>query len=1656
MIRIKKYFAVLMTVILLLPAGLASKPLTAEASSNDAVIREGSTFLLDFQAGTLQNGIYHDGSSSAFKFSGDTAHVALSGGQLAVGPVEASTVGVFDYGFNGNPTHKYDDFEISFDMTVTHRELNKQAGIQFQKQAWSDGWDSQLKTHISYDAKMNFFEGSTSIANTGSGKFRAIKDYGVPALNRDVLPWETFRVKQVVDGDRVLTYLNGSATPIVDVTRSSEALPGFVGVFANANVGFTMDNFLFNHLRPEAERDSLELAGDTNGFYLFIPAFNESVSKFKVNYQNITDNGSPQSVEYTGPRNQYVFVDGLQAGKDYRVELTPVYTSSRTNVDTNITMFKSGTVFVGDPLDTKLTVSSGDTFFGQTKQVDISVIGADQIRYTLDGSEPSFTHGTLIEGDIIFNDSIEINATTTLKAIALLDGVIKDQKQVTYTAGVNPVSLTNSAIFHNSQTIAIQSAFADSLIYTTDGTEPLYDPATDTALNGIAVPASTAGLTVTASTYMKVKAVRGKIAGAAASAKYTKVPLLANQVTDWDFTTSGVQLFAEEQDELYGKPAAPWSNLLGWDVNSDTGVWANHIDVNHVYRDSEGVHLFTTDQPIGASTSNPTFYLEPHSAGYPNIPSEYRYVSLTMKVNHTANAAIYFGTDAGVDTDRLSESRKISFRNTAAEIPEFQNYLIDMGEHAGWTGNITKLRIDPMATYPSMKDGIEIVVKEIKLLRKQDLSPEIRLTTFQTSAHEIVSPGDQFVIKAEIENIGASVAGLDLQLSAPDFLEITPVSGFDLTALSAGESAQIVYNVNVLDTGAGAIAFSVKGNGIATTRGLSRIFSLPATLPGSGQPDDVIIGNGERRLVFPAPSHTGLEGYGYGWLEAKRDGAWSRIAVMPSLGSVQEIIHDELTVKELYASGATGSSFSISFEASDGALWSGAIHVEETASGNLELEHMLQSNQARNIAAIIGPTLLLGEADVPALDPNYRVIRSMTDVQGDYINEALFPGLEWLDDMTNNNQSSNTDAVIDNVDAYRYVPHPRKITVPLMAVRKGELMFGLMWDARQKWDGINDQPSAFFGIPNRLERGEDTISTKLSLFIPSIFKGVNENATFATGIPTFYDKTTASANNENPVRQSYQLGANQLLKLQSELFVKEGTEMSATIEEWTQEHGLAEPLPYAHGTMQQESEAILTSFENLWSPSDHKWMNRIGPAATPMITSAFITPYALLNKYAAASYQNIAKQRVQTAMAGLGSNYSAYGYILPFYLEGITAKTMEAMQGVNVDSLISTAKLVNPADVTEGIYWDYETFIKRKGFPTSPFIGQLSDVTAGSNAEFLFKMLRHARLTGNENATTYGLAGLNYMNDSFTMPRGSQSWELRNMIPELGTAALAVRANVEAYTLTSEDKYLENAKLWAGRGLPFIYLWSDGSYGIEKADGQGGFFGSHTFMEYSAIASFGQSIYRSNGVPLPSTWFGRPVQWSGHDYGIALMELYESMKSSGLWEDYLDAGGIDYSKISEGLSVSGSRQTTAADSRYPTHLYDATSLLKWETSDYLYPNYQGAELLSLLVGERTNPVTKMVRIGTHDIRISALADIELLDVQSDQMSLRLRFSTPGEYTVFLQGVEAVGSVELIQPELGSAVKSFAFRPTSGYGEIHLVAVGDTEVELTLTSLVVHS
>lgn len=111
------------------------------------------------------------------------------------------------------------------------------------------------------------------------------------------------------------------------------------------------------------------------------------------------------------------------------------------------------------------------TFYGSQEVTLSADKDGAKIYYTTDGTEPSESNGEEYSAPLSFTE------TTTLKAVAILDGVSSEVLTATYTKGTPSVAVTaSSQTFETSLEVTITATPSDAKIYyTTDGTEPSTD-----------------------------------------------------------------------------------------------------------------------------------------------------------------------------------------------------------------------------------------------------------------------------------------------------------------------------------------------------------------------------------------------------------------------------------------------------------------------------------------------------------------------------------------------------------------------------------------------------------------------------------------------------------------------------------------------------------------------------------------------------------------------------------------------------------------------------------------------------------------------------------------------------------------------------------------------------------------------------------------------------------------------------------------------------------------------------------------------------------------------------------------------------------------------------------------------------------------------------
>ena len=233
----------------------------------------------------------------------------------------------------------------------------------------------------------------------------------------------------------------------------------------------------------------------------------------------------------------------------------------------------------------------------------------------------------------------------------------------------------------------------------------------------------------------------------------------------------------------------------------------------------------------------------------------------------------------------------------------------------------------------------------------------------------------------------------------------------------------------------------------------------------------VVLGNKHLRIVFVRGSEATSEiknknnkettasgekviagGFAYCIIFAAKGGNYQQVATCPALSEIayldasQNRQTSQLAPTDYQLSGNNQGESIVRLSGSDtdvdGVAWTYEMlwTLSESAT-RVKTEYRLQTDRNRELLAFRGPMLYAGQG---------RNREKKT--------AALFPGLEFLE---NDERSSSTrDAAPPFND--RLVPHPCKITVPVMAVEMQKSMVGIIWNPLDTWDGENQMLSAVF------------------------------------------------------------------------------------------------------------------------------------------------------------------------------------------------------------------------------------------------------------------------------------------------------------------------------------------------------------------------------------------------------------------------------------------------------------------------------------------------------------------------------------------------------------------------------------------------------------------
>jgi len=831
----------------------------------------------------------------------------------------------------------------------------------------------------------------------------------------------------------------------------------------------------------------------------------------------------------------------------------------------------------------------------------------------------------------------------------------------------------------------------------------------------------------------------------------------------------------------------------------------------------------------------------------------------------------------------------------------------------------------------------EIILDDIAV---SIIGPKLRISSLSVSK-AVIKPGDEAELAVGVENCGDMPAeGIKVSVSTmPQGMRLEPSSAQIVDSLEPERSAQFSWKIKPAKDGIyDRLTAVVSAKDFPKTE-ISSLVIAGRTPPmiaekgkarayKAGADADAVLENESVRLIVAK----NIFGYGCASIDVMTKDGWKRAAGFPHLGFLA------LNVKgraerypvfcencepednpssgrlkfsgKLYDSGKCEWKFSFIFELKD-------------RSKRIEVESKAWPSEDRELLCFQGVTLLAGEGGFGGLK-----------------DEAWVPGLEYL---SSEEQSSNKlDAVYPISE--RYVPHPHRITIPLLAVVKDSMLVSLQWDMLQKWDGTNIKPSAVFSSPNHHE-GQD--NHLMALFVPSVPEWVNEN--------------------EREASKPYKLGKNKPVTLKAQMVADYPAKLINSVDHWFSAFGVPD-MPEMPRTFEEGIRLSLDGENFRYVPEKKGWYGTsnkaYGAGPNPdlcvyMWIDSIRTPDAGRKQQLRGRVLEVAKK----LGTGRGINLSLH-----------LGKAYLAMKGE-----MSRIRSLRASQKPDG-GWAWTPPDKQK-----EILGKKGKEVSGITARNARDLMRIARITGDSVCLSTGMKALKFLETVDRIPRGGQTWEVPLHTPDVIVAADACMASIDAYRITADKHYLDEARYWAYTGIPFFYMWK---------------LPERPIMLYASIPVLGATMY-------VGSWFGQPVQWCGiaHIYPLLHLAKYDN--------------SLPWRKLAEGMTICSMQQQFTMDLRmYPDKKDTPDSKLYWdyrkgiEDNVGLYPDnfalvngkqvcweymispnthYPLTRCIYNFLGVEPEAQTEILRSGDARVHITTVAKITKAELAGGKISVDLQF-----------------------------------------------------------------
>jgi hypothetical protein len=628
-------------------------------------------------------------------------------------------------------------------------------------------------------------------------------------------------------------------------------------------------------------------------------------------------------------------------------------------------------------------------------------------------------------------------------------------------------------------------------------------------------------------------------------------------------------------------------------------------------------------------------------------------------------------------------------------------------------------------------------------------------------------------------------------------------------------------------------------------------------------------------------------------------------------------------------------------------------------------EYRLSASERVGLLAFDGPMLYAAERD-----------------------EAVFPGLEWLvDDEVS---SSTLDIAEGHAHQVRYVVHPNMVTIPAVGTHGRHGTVGLVWDAREKWDGRRDRPSVVFASPDRFENQRAHL---VGLFLPTVPEFVEPNAREAA--------------------EPYPLEPDKPIRLRARIFADgRAGDALAPIDEWARLYGYPAPAPLPHGSYDREIEFSMQAYlDSLWEAETKDWWTtKNGGILSQQARPRSFIADLLLGEILSPSEEvrRACGAQAEEVLALIGGE------------PRIDAQRFPGRADLAMANPGSAAALL--ASRGDDGAWRFDADQRHT---SGPFVGmdyhELGPdeaVEVGTCARRAFEVLRYARIAGDPEAYEAMRKTLLLM-ERFRVPRAAQVWEVPVHTPDVLAAADAVDAYVEAYRFSGDERWLQSAVTWARRGLPFIYLWDDPD---------------KPFLVGGSIPVFGATWYQGS-------WFGRPVQWNGLRYANALLKLVEYDQS------------YPWRRIAEAIIRSAIHQQDL-DGENAALWPDNISAIDSEECPWVFGPRQIIRNVLKLTERDEDPATVILGEGKERLHVSAAAEISGATWAGDKLRFRVAYPRGEQGVVLVSNVARPKAVLLDGAPLSEREQveqgpepGWRYDPGNAYLSVRVNREGESTIEV---------